>query len=233
MRTIKCMKKRLFPTKTPHYAIAAWTMTVNDSAKGLSVHKVVQAAIQIADHEGLNAVTIRSVAKHTGFSTMAVYRHIESRDELMLLLFEAVLGQAPDFVESSWQNNVRAWATKLLQRYAKHPWVLDLPTVGVPTMPNHISWVEQILRTLAPTGLSLQARLDVALLIDGHVRQFATTAIPNAVNTTHALNLQWLQEVAADAAPTLLLAMQQGALQSQAGPDFMVGMDIIIKGVES
>lgn len=227
------MKKRSFPTKMPHYAIAAWTMTVNDSAKGLSVYKIVQAAIQIADHEGLNAVTIRSIAKHTGFSTMAIYRHIESRDELMLLLFEAALGQAPNFTEASWQDNARAWATKLLQRYAKHPWVLDLPTVGVPTMPNHISWVEQILRILAPTGLSLQARLDVALLIDGHVRQFAAISIPNALNATHALNLQWLQEVAADTAPTLLLAMQRGALQSQAGPDFMVGMGTIIKGIES
>jgi AcrR family transcriptional regulator len=222
-----------FNSAVPHYAVTAWTMDDKKSAKGLNAYKIIQAAAEIADRDGLGAVTIRSIAKHTGFSTMAVYRHVESRDELMLLLLETTLGPAPVFASDIWQDNVRSWATKLLERYAAHPWTLELPIAGIPTMPNHISWVEQILRILAPTGLSLQARLDTALLIDGHVRQFANIFTPNNVKVTRLQNLPWLQEVAADAAPTLMLALQQGVMKGQKGPDFNVGMDTIIKGIEA
>jgi AcrR family transcriptional regulator len=228
------MTKKLSPNfAMPHYAATAWTLDASKSAKGLSAYKITKAAAEIADHEGLDAVTIRSIAKQTGFSTMAVYRHIESRDELMLLLLEYILGQAPKLEGQTWQENVEAWAAALLERYVRHPWALELPVTGVPTMPNRISWVEQILRILAPTGLPLQARLDTALLINGHVRQFAGISMQNKIKTMPVNDLQWLQEVAADTAPTLLLALQQGAMQSQKGPDFSVGLNIIIKGIES
>jgi len=217
----------------PHYAKVAWSINTSTSTKGLNAYKITQAAIDIADSKGLDAVTIRSIAEQTGFSTMAVYRHITSRDELMLLLIERVLGQAPSFEATSWQQNVKAWATKLRQRYASHSWVLALPIAGMPTMPNRISWVEQILRILAPTGLSLQARLDVALLLDGHVRQFASISTSKDTKKASVQDLEWLQEVASDAAPTLMLALQQGAMQSQKGPDFTIGLNTIIAGIES
>lgn len=217
----------------PHYAKAAWAMTSNSPSKGLNAYKITQAAINIADSEGINAVTIRSVAKKTGYSTMAIYRHVESRDELMLLLVDVALGQAPTFMGSVWQDDVRNWAKKLLEQYSIHPWVLGLPISGIPTTPNHIAWVEHILRILAPTGLSLQARLDTALLIDGHVRQFADISASTSLRTGGMNDLLWLQETAADVAPTLMLALQQGALQSQKGPDFNVGIDTIIRGIES
>lgn len=225
-------KDFLLTSAMPHYAKVAWTMADDSAAKGLSAHKITQAAIEIADHEGISAVTIRSIAKKTGFSTMAIYRHIESRDELMLLLVDATLGSAPAFTSDIWQEDVRLWAEKLLERYAAHPWLLALPITGIPTTPNRISWVESILRILAPTKLSLQTRLDTALLIDGHVRQFANISESGGAKTSPATDLQWLEEVAADVAPTLLLALQQGAMQSQKGPDFNVGIDTIIRGIE-
>lgn len=217
----------------PHYAKVAWTMTRSSSSKGLNAHKITQAAIEIADHEGIDAVTIRAIANKTGFSTMAIYRHIESRDELMLLLVDATLGPAPTFTDDTWQANVHAWAKKLLERYSVHPWALELPIAGIPTTPNHVSWVECILRILAPTDLSLQKRLDIALLIDGHVRQFANILPRGSLQTNHIASIQWLQEVAADIAPTLIVALQQGAMQNQKGPDFTAGIDTIIKGIEA
>lgn len=223
----------------PHYVTVAWTMASqakasNQSPKRLSASKIVDAAAELASSQGLDAVTIRAVAAQVGFSTMAMYRHIKSRDELMFLLIERALGPAPHFSDKEWQQNVRAWATGLLQRYKINPWALDLPMVGMPVMPNHISWVEQALHILAPTGLSLQDRLNTALLIDGHVRQFARIAAASPRSTQPQQNdVSWLQNVAADVAPLLMLALQQGAMQSQKGPDFKAGLDIIVTGIQA
>lgn len=228
------MKKFPPGVQMAHYAVTAWSMTAGPSEKGLNAYKIVQAAMKIADRKGLEAVTIRSIAEQTGFSTMAVYRHIDSRDELMLLLIERVLGQAPKFEAATWQEGVTAWAKSLLQCYVEHPWALALPIGGIPVTPNHISWIEQILRILAPTELSLQMRLDIALLIDAHVRQFAgISAASGKAANAHVQDLQWLQDVAADTAPTYLLALQQGAMQSQKGPKFTSGLQAIIKGIEA
>ena len=227
------MTKALPPRpEMPHYAKVTWRATTPTESKGLNVHKITRAAINIADRSGVTAVTIRSIAKETGFSTMALYRHVESRDELMLLLVDAVLGPAPAFTLGRWQDDVHTWATSLLERYAAHPWVIEILITGIPTTPNHISWVELILRILAPTDLSLQARLDTALLLDGHVRQFANLSALDSLKSDHISDIVWLQEVASNVAPTLMLALQQGAMQSKKGPDFNVGLDTIIRGIQ-
>lgn len=220
-------------SSAPHYASIAWSMerTNTKNTKGLSVQKILQAALSIADQKGAAAVTIRTVAQQTGFSTMAIYRHVESRDELMLLLIETALGEALYIEPTTWQNDIRTWADNLSARYGQHPWVLDLPLIGIPSMPNHISWVEQILRILAPTNLPLQTRLDAALLVDNHVRQFATISAIQKKQKNSTDNIQWLQDLAADKAPTLMLALQQGAMQSKKGPNFSVGLNIIIQGI--
>ena len=74
-------------------------------------------------------------------------------------------------------------------------------------------------------------RLDAALLIDGHVRQFATISTFQKRDNAFVEDIQWLQDLAADRAPTLMLALQQGAMQSQNGPNFSVGLNIITAGI--
>jgi AcrR family transcriptional regulator len=57
----------------------------------LSVEDIVRAAIEIADAEGLAAVSMARVAERLGNSTMALYRHVKSKDELLILMSDAAL----------------------------------------------------------------------------------------------------------------------------------------------
>jgi AcrR family transcriptional regulator len=56
---------------------------------GLSTDAIVEAAVAVADAEGLGAVSMARVAKELGFTTMSLYRHVTSKDELLQLMWNA------------------------------------------------------------------------------------------------------------------------------------------------
>src|SRR5699024_12681210 len=72
----------------------------------MSVEKIVDAAIEIADTEGIQAVSMSAVAKRLGYTQMSLYRYVSSQDDLLLLLQEAATGLPP--VEGDDQPGWRA-----------------------------------------------------------------------------------------------------------------------------
>src|SRR5690606_6173183 len=94
----------------------------------LSHEGIVDAAIEIADAEGLDAVTMQRVAASFGFTTMALYRYIASKDELHRLMLDAAL-RAEDMAgipHDDWRVGLQAWAEVLADCYRRHPWILQL-----------------------------------------------------------------------------------------------------------
>ena len=70
-------------------------MTIDRSHKGLSREAVVQAALDLVDEHGLEALTIRAVAKRLGSSPMSVYNHAVDRDDLLVGMLEAATADLP------------------------------------------------------------------------------------------------------------------------------------------
>jgi AcrR family transcriptional regulator len=227
-------------TKAPHYAELAWNLKDNGvsvkSNKGLNVTKIVKAAIALANEDGLDGVTIRQLSKRLGYTTMAVYRHITSREELILLMIDNALGDPPSSIQdaSTWQEALMEWGKALYVCYQDHPWALDAPLV-TPTTPNHIFWLEVILAALEPSGLNLQKRLDVSLLVDGHARNIANItrqAKPGANFLHQASPATWLPSfIDANTYPFFMRSLQERRLDNSHGPDFVFGLQRIIDGI--
>src|SRR5688572_30415165 len=59
---------------------------------GLTLDAIVDAAVALADADGLGAVSMSRVAEKLGFTTMSLYRHVSSKDELLMLMMEAAIG---------------------------------------------------------------------------------------------------------------------------------------------
>lgn len=160
----------------PHWAALAWRLRGAATAgEGLSVGRIVQAGIEVADNRGLAGLSLRRLGEHLGAGTMAAYRYIESKDELILLMIDSALGAPPAEIAEAptWQASIRLWAAGMAARYRSHPWLFDAPLVGMSATPNRLLWFECLLQPLAQTGLELQSLLDAALLVDGHVRNVA------------------------------------------------------------
>ena len=144
---------------------------------GRSIAQIGTAAGAIADEHGLDAVSMKSVAAAVGFTTMSLYRYVDSKDELYAVMVDVAYG-APDLHyhhDESWRDRMARWATTITQRRLAHPWVTDVPQLAPPLTPNAIAWMESGLEALENTPLTNQQRLSAMLAIDGwaqnHVRQ--------------------------------------------------------------
>jgi AcrR family transcriptional regulator len=229
---------RSSPPTPPHYLQIAWALQdpdPEDAGTGLSARKVVQAGIALADQEGLAGLSIRKLQRQLGFTTMALYRHVRSRGELLLVMADAALGPPPVAIaaEPDWRDGLRAWGRGLFARYQTHPWLLDMPAFSVPTTPNHIRWVEAYLACVATSPLGLQPKLDAALLIDGHARHIADLRRhAHAQAAGPPASPAWLRALITRAEhPFFAAVLEAGVLADAVGPEFDFGLDCVIAGL--
>lgn len=100
-------------------------MTEEQSTRGagLTNKKVLEAALEVADAEGLQALSFRRVAARLGVTPMALYRYVASKEELLvgvgdLVLSELELPQAP---KDEWRDQLRAVARSFRTCLISHP----------------------------------------------------------------------------------------------------------------
>ena len=90
--------------------------------------RVVDVAVWLADAEGLDAVTVRRIAAELGIAPMTVYTHVDSRDDLVVLMVDAVHATLPldPWSTDDWRQRVTAVARAELDLHDAHPWLLDV-----------------------------------------------------------------------------------------------------------
>jgi AcrR family transcriptional regulator len=166
-------------TGLPASIEAAWGLRERPSKgprPGLSLERIVQAAVQVAAADGLAAVSMSRVAADLGVSTMSLYRYVAAKDELLALMADLPLEQPPAAPEpgEGWRAGLSRWAWTERAVYRRNPWVLRIPISGPPVTPNAIAWLERGLACLGDTGLHEGEKLSVILLLTGYVRNQAT-----------------------------------------------------------
>lgn len=137
----------------------------------LDVEQVVATAVGLADRDGVAGVTLLKVAQELGFTKMALYRHVGSKDELLELMVDRAIGPAPGDLGTSegWRAGLHGWAHAMRAVYAAHPWVIQIPISRPPRGPNGVSWIDALLRALRETGLDGRTKLGVAVVLSGYV----------------------------------------------------------------
>lgn len=143
----------------------------------LDVDAVVDTAVRLADNGGLESATLPKVAKELGVTPMSLYRHVGSKQELLLLMLDAASGPQPvEDDAGGWRDGMRLWAVDLWELYRQRPWLPRVPVYRPPAGPNQMAWLERGLGQLSTTSLSWDVRLSVVTLMSGYVRQSALLA---------------------------------------------------------
>ncbi|NGN66884.1 TetR/AcrR family transcriptional regulator [Streptomyces sp. A7024] len=141
--------------------------------RGLTLDGIVTAAIAVADAEGIEAVSMSRVAKELGASTMALYRYVATKDELVMLMVDAAIGPPVPLPADAtgWRPALEHWATAMRESLLTHLWAIPLVAAhGPPVTPNQLAWLDQSLQALADTGLGYDEKVAVSLLVSGLVR---------------------------------------------------------------
>jgi AcrR family transcriptional regulator len=212
---------------------------------GLSLERIVAAAVRIADANGLAAVSMSRVATELGTAPMSLYRYLTAKDELVALMVDAAFGPPPSSSAGvrGWRERLSGWAWGMRAGLGQHPWVLQVPISGLPTMPNEVAWFEQGLASLSDTALREAEKASVILLISGYVRNSASidADIEAAIRRTGLTPDEWMASYAqtlsnlADPVrfPAITSFIAAGVFERADPPEaeFVFGLDRILAGI--
>ena len=162
---------------------------------------VVRAAIQIAEADGLAAVTMSAVSARLGLTTMAIYRYFPNKDALLDAIVDAAMGRPPRPEEprGDWRADVVQWAHAKRAMLCARPWLAELPFVAAPHGPNWLSWVEAVVEPLSRIGLNAVDTGEMLSVIDGYTRGASDTAISLArARARGTSDAEWAAAVGAD-----------------------------------
>lgn len=197
---------------------------------GLNLGRVVRASIELADEEGLGAVSMARVAERLGFTTMSLYRHVRSKDELLVRMLDTALGPPPPFGLPDWRTGLDAWARELLAVLYAHPWGIDVPLNGTLPTASQAAWLDRGLEALAETGLTEGEKAETVLLVNGYVfwaarLSFQIPQAPVEPVVPPTLDLERL--------PSLRRAVEAGIFEDDTSreEDFAFGLERVLDGI--
>jgi AcrR family transcriptional regulator len=146
--------------------------------QGLSIDAVVAAATHVADSEGLEAVTMRRVAKALGVAPMTLYTYVPGKAELLDLMLDAAYASMPrvDTSGQPWRQRLVAIAEENKVLFENHPWAATISTIRPPLGPGMMAKYEHELSALEGLGLD-DVLMDASLTyLLGFVQAWARAA---------------------------------------------------------
>jgi AcrR family transcriptional regulator len=212
----------------------------------LSLERIVQAAMHVAETEGLGAVSMSRVATELGAAAMSLYRYVAAKDELLALMVDAAYGPPPAAPEpgEGWRAGLSRWAWAMRAAAHRHPWALRIPISGLPVRPHEVAWFEEALACMRGTGLAEAEKASVIMLLSGYVRNIASTEadIEAAIRASGTMPQEWMNSYGrmltklADPQrfPAISKFIAAGVFDTADHPDdeFVFGLERVLDGVE-
>jgi AcrR family transcriptional regulator len=147
----------------------------------LTRERIVAAAVAIADEEGLAGLSMRRVATELGAATMALYRHVVDKDDLVLGMLDSALAEwrAPADAPAGWRPRVEVAARHLWALCRRHPWLAPAMSVTRPQpLAGALAYSEWLLDALYTTGADHDTVFTVYLTLFNYVRGTAVNIEP-------------------------------------------------------
>jgi TetR/AcrR family transcriptional regulator, tetracycline repressor protein len=200
----------------------------------LSRETVVEAALQVVEAGGGDALTMRRVAERLGVSPSALYGYVADKEELVQLVLEQIMSELPlPPASGDWREMLRQWGRGTLEMFRRHPGVARLSLGRVPFGPSLLGVIERMLTVLRAAGLPDEVAAFAGDLGSLYVGAFAyEQEVETAGPEFAAQALAWLKSLPADQYP-IVVAMADKLVAGSADDRFEWGLDVIIRGLAS
>ncbi|MFD1930919.1 TetR/AcrR family transcriptional regulator [Nonomuraea mangrovi] len=211
---------------------------------GLTLERITDAAIEIADAEGLAGVRMSSVAARLGVSTMSLYGYVASKDDLLTAMVDAAAPEPPEPGILPWREYLAAWTRANRDFLAGHPWLLEVSPLTPPTGPHTLRWLDRVLTVLTGAGLAAAEAINIASTLSAYAASSATlqSAMSGTVDDAGPEGLAGYtalltQLIDADGYPGLAAALESGAFGAAPDwiedADFTFGLTLLLDGIEA
>jgi AcrR family transcriptional regulator len=197
---------------------------------------VLDTAIALADAQGVDALSMRTLAHELGVEAMSLYHWVPAKDALLSAMVDTVVAQIEVPSSSTeWRRSLRAIALSSYAVLSKHRWACRLMLTSR-DVPSRLRYMEAILGTLRRAGFSV-AEADLAYhALDSHIVGFTMWQESFAFRSRddmEKLGRAFLASLPEGTLPHLIEHTQHHlSVRRRAGTDFEFGLDLILDGLE-
>jgi AcrR family transcriptional regulator len=202
----------------------------------LSRERVLQAAVTMADTQGIDALTMRKLAGELQVEAMSLYNHVDNKDDLLDGMIEFVAAEIEHPTEvGDWKATIRRRAISAHDALLRHPWSSSLWASRMNVGPARMRHMDAMLRELREAGFA-PGLLDVAFhTLENHIIGHALQAssFPFDAEDLPALSAQYLESFPAADYPDLAAHIHHHREQpASVVSSFEFGLDAILDGLE-
>jgi AcrR family transcriptional regulator len=204
----------------------------------LSKERVLRAAVDLADAEGLEALSMRRLAKELGVEAMSLYNHVANKDEILNGIIEIVTGEIEVPANGAdWKASIRQSASSAHDAFLRHRWAVPLMMRTTNVIPTRMRWMEALLRTLREAGFSPNLTHHAYHALDSHITGFTLWQVSFPFDTREELldlAEDFLRKIPADEYPYFLEHAHQHLVEPDPNEpnEFDFGLDLILDGLE-
>jgi AcrR family transcriptional regulator len=205
---------------------------------GLSRERVLRAAVTLADEGGIDALSMRRLAKELGVEAMSLYNHVANKDDILDGIVDIVMGEIEiPANDADWKASIRQSAISAYEALMRHPWACSLMMSKARVSTARMLWMEGLLRTLREAGFSADMTHHAYHALDSHITGFTLWLVSMPFDSHEELvdmAQAFLPQIPADEYPYVI----EHAEQHLAEPDpdepseFEFGLDLILDGLE-
>jgi AcrR family transcriptional regulator len=200
--------------------------------------RILQAAVQVMDADGLEAVTMRRLGRELGVEAMSLYNHVPSKEALLSGVLETVMRQfeLPRH-DGSWLEQLRDLALAYRRLLLAHPNVLSLFAEHRHLDPDCLQPIELTLEALRSGGLSVEETTTAYHMLVGYVQGHAMLEIAGLMagdpDPEHAAQHEaFMLTLPSDRFPRMA-EMLPYLKQCDHEAEFGFGLDVLLAGLEA
>jgi AcrR family transcriptional regulator len=206
----------------------------------LSKERVLRAAVELADNDGIDALSMRRLAKELGVEAMSLYNHVANKDEILAGIVEIVASEVEDPSTSEgldWKTAIRRSAISSHDAFIRHRWSCPLMMKTAAMIPSRMRWMESLLKTLREAGFSPNLTHHAYHALDAHITGFTLWQVNFPFkNREELLEMAgtFLKEIPADEFPYVIEHAQEHLDEPDPNEpsEFEFGLDLILDGLE-
>jgi AcrR family transcriptional regulator len=201
----------------------------------LSRERVLRVAVQIADKNGIESLTMRNLAQRLGVEAMTLYHYVANKDDILKDIVDLVVSEIDVPSEGGdWRAALRRSAISAHQVLLRHPWACGLMMSPARIGPARLRYMESLLGRLREAGFSAEMTHHAYHALDSHILGFTmwevgySTGIKELPDSGATLRRQ----MSLDEYPYLVEHMGQHGKPSRGDGEFGFGLDLILNGLE-
>lgn len=142
--------------------------------RSLTLEQIASAGVELADSEGVEAVTMRSLASRLGITAAGLYRYVRSREALVTLMVDAASAEVEHpSAQGSWLPELVEVAHEQRRVFAAHPWLFAATRVQSDLGPAALDHLEKTIAILEPTGAGATEKFETIALVTTLAATFA------------------------------------------------------------